>query len=94
MPTTSIKLTAELKKRVAKMAKQAGNSPHAFMLKAIERQTEQAEKRAAFVAEADAALKELLDTGLAYDAKEVHASLRARLQGKTVPPLKPIQWRK
>ena len=52
-----------------------------------------AEQRASFVAEALAAEQEMLETGLGYDADDVHAYIDARLAGKNPdrPVLKP--WR-
>ena len=82
MPTTSLKLSQELRQRAAIAAQQEGISPHAFMLQAIERATRAAERRAEFVADALAARDEMLSSGLGYDADEVHAWLKARSAGK------------
>lgn len=79
--STSLKLPPKLKARVASAAKRAGKSPHAFMLEAIERQTEQQELRQRFVADALAAEAEAEESGLGYDADEVHAAMDARAQG-------------
>src|SRR5690606_29632255 len=43
---TTLKLPQELKERVRSAAQEAGISPHAFMIAAIEQQTRLAEKRA------------------------------------------------
>ena len=93
--STSIKLPPKLKSRVATVARRAGKSPHAFMLEAIERQTEQQEARQRFVADALAAEAEALESGLAYDADEVHAAMDARARGKRTPRagLKARAWR-
>lgn len=53
--TTTLKIAADLKRRVVAAAKAADKSPHAFMLEAIERQTRLDEQRRAFVADAVAA---------------------------------------
>ncbi|WP_374580389.1 CopG family ribbon-helix-helix protein [Pseudoduganella sp.] len=94
MSTTSIKLSEELKERAASAAQELGLSTHAFMVEAIRQATEQTEIRAQFVAEALAARAEMLETGTGYDAGDVHAYLRKRLQEKDTqrPPAKP--WRK
>lgn len=93
MASTSIKLPPELKKRVAAAAKAAGESPHAFMLKAIERQTSLAEARQAFVRDALAARGSMDRTGAGYEAAEVHAYLTGRLHGKRARRPKPELWR-
>jgi len=63
MSTTSLKLPDELKQRIAEAARRAGITPHAFMVAAIEQATASAETRAHFVAQAEAARKDMLDSG-------------------------------
>ncbi|OGT83328.1 MAG: hypothetical protein A3H91_17485 [Gammaproteobacteria bacterium RIFCSPLOWO2_02_FULL_61_13] len=91
--STSLKLPEKLKSRIAKVARGSGQSAHAFMVGAIERQTAAAEKQQSFIKEALAARVDLDKTGLAYDWTEVREYHRARLQGRpaTRPKLKP--WR-
>lgn len=87
MPTTSLKLSDELKQRAVAAAEKSGVSPHAFMVRAIEQAATAAEQRAAFVAEAQAARDQMLTTGKGYDATEVHAYLKSRIAGnKTAKP--------
>lgn len=93
MPTTSLKLSSELKKRVAVAAGERGVTPHAFMLGAIEDSARAAELRAAFVDEAERARKSVLRTGKGYDADAVHAHLRNRLQGVRGPKPRAVAWR-
>lgn len=92
MPT-SIKLPEKLRSRVAKVARGSGLSAHAFMVRAIERQTAAAERQQSFIKEALAARVDLDKTGLAYDWAEVREFHRARLQGRPAarPKLRP--WR-
>jgi predicted transcriptional regulator len=90
---TSIKLPAKLKDRIDRIAKQEGETPHALMVRAIESQVDAMERHAQFVADAIAADKEMQETGLAYDGKEVHAYLRARARGRRVKRPKPVSWR-
>lgn len=94
MATTSLKLPEDLKERAASAAQELGVSTHAFMVEAIRQATEQTEIRAQFVEEAIAARAELLESGVGYDANEVRAYLRKRLQDKNAsrPTAKP--WRK
>lgn len=93
MAATSIKLPSDLKKRVAAAAKAAGESPHAFMLKAIEQQTAMAEMRRAFVEQALEARTSMEETGVGYEAVEVHAYLRARAEGRRAERPTPKPWR-
>jgi len=91
---TTLKLPQELKERVRSAAQEAGISPHAFMIAAIEQQTRLAEKRAEFVAAALDGEREALESGMGYEAEEVHAFLEARAsKGKgSRPKAKP--WRR
>jgi predicted transcriptional regulator len=93
MPTTSLKLSPELKKRVAAAAGERGVTPHAFMLGAIEESARAAELRAAFVTQAEDARKALLRTGKGYEADAVHAHLRNRLKGIRGPKPRAVAWR-
>lgn len=92
--TTTLKLPPELKARVARVAKGAGKTPHAFMVDAIAQQTDLAEKRRRFLADAMTAGEEFERTGLGYAMQDVHAYYRAKLRGgrATRPRLK--QWRR
>jgi predicted transcriptional regulator len=45
--TTTLKLSDELKARIASAAQQTGKTAHAFMVEALELQTELAERRSA-----------------------------------------------
>lgn len=53
MSTTTIRLSEELKARVARAAKRAGTTPHGFILEAIAEKADQAERRADFHDEAE-----------------------------------------
>ncbi len=89
--TATLKVPAELKARIAKIAKKTGRSPHAFMLEALERQTSREEGIEAFVAEA-AASDRAIDKGEeVYAAEDVHAWLTRLARGEKVPRPKP--WR-
>ena len=83
--TTTLKLPDHLKKRIAPLADSAGQTPHAWMVEAIETQATLAEKRKAFVADALAAEEEVRRTGLVYRADDVHRYIRARASGKKAP---------
>jgi predicted transcriptional regulator len=93
MSTTSLKLPDELKLRAVSAAQTQGLSPHAFMVQAIEQAASAAERRHGFVAVALAAREQLQATGKAYDADEVHAYLKARVQGCKDTKPKAKSWR-
>ena len=92
MSTTSLKLSDELKQRAVAAAEKKGVSPHAFMVQAIEQAATAAERRAGFVGEALAAREQMLGTGQGYDAREVHAYLKARISGNTATKPKARSW--
>ncbi|NHZ99371.1 hypothetical protein [Massilia sp. CCM 8734] len=94
MSTTSLKLSTELKERAAAAAEKLGISTHAFMIGAISQAADAAEQRAEFVAQAQAALADMRETGMGYDADDVRAYLRERLSNPDTarPEAKP--WRK
>jgi predicted transcriptional regulator len=79
---TTLKLPPDLKGRVAHAAQAAGKSAHAFMVEAIEQQTQLAERRQEFIASALAAEAEVAQYGLVYDGDEVLSYMKARLDGK------------
>ena len=80
--TTTLKLSGELKARIALAAQQTGKTAHAFMVEALELQTELAERRSAFVTDALLARDEVARYGLVVDADEVFDYLKARAEGK------------
>ena len=91
MPTT-LKLSAELKQRIESVVRETGQSAHAFMLEAIERETRLAEERQRFVDEALEARAEFARTGAGHDAQEVHAYFAARARGKRATRPKVRHW--
>ena len=91
---TTLKIAADLKRRVVAAAKAANKSPHAFMLEAIELQTQLDEQRRAFVAEAVAARSEALTRGEGFAATDVHRYMAARVRGERTARPKVRTWRK
>ena len=94
MPPTTLKLPTELKDRIRTVVAGTGQSMHAFMLEAIERETRLAEDRKQFVADAVAARDDFERNRLGYDASEVHAHLRARAAGRKSARPKAKRWRR
>lgn len=93
MPATTLKLSPELRSRIAEAAKNSGTTPHAFMVKAVEHQTALAEQRQSFLADARAGERQVLEAGKALDADEVHAYFRARVKGKKAARPRLKAWR-
>ena len=91
---TTLKIAADLKRRVVAAAKAADKSPHAFMLEAIEQQTRLDEQRRAFVADAVAARSEAITSGEGYASADVHRYLAARVRGDRAKRPKVRTWRK
>jgi predicted transcriptional regulator len=94
MSVTALRLPPDLKKRVAKLAKDMRQSPHAFMVEAIAEKTELTARRLAFLRDAVAAQRESNETGTVYDAAEVHAYMRARAKGEKAKRPRARRWRK
>jgi len=93
MATTSLKLPDALKQRINTLAELAGKSPHAFMVDVIAEQTERVEKRYAFIQSALEAKKDFDQTGIAYDADEVHGFMHARIKGLNPVALVPKKYK-
>jgi predicted transcriptional regulator len=93
MAATSIKLSDELKARIAPLAEADGISPHAWMLRALAAETDRAEKRAEFFAEG---LKRLERAGAGapmYAAEDVFEYLDRRLHDESATRPAPRQRR-
>ena len=91
MATTSLRLPDALKQRVNALAAQVNKSPHAFMVDLIAAETVRIEEDRAFMAHAEASLKHYQETGVGYDADEVHAYLPAKIQGVMFSEPKPVK---
>ena len=95
MPTvaTSLKVPRRLKARIERLAKRAGESPHAFMVRALEGQVEAVERYQAFVADGMRADEAMQRSGVGYEADDVHAYLAAMVAGRRVRRPRPVRWR-
>ena len=80
--TTTLKLPAPLKARIAPLAEAAGKTSHAWMVEALEAQAALAEMREAFIAEAEASAAEIDAGAPLYAAEDVHAYIVARARGE------------
>lgn len=93
MSTTTIRLTDELKARVARAAKREGVSAHNFMLEAVSEKTEQAERRADLDAEAERRYARIVATGKTIPWEEMRKYLEDRIAGRPArrpAPRKPV----
>ena len=89
--TTTLKLPEELKARIAPLAEATGESPHAWMIEALEDRVVKSEAYAEFLAEALEADREMTETGEGYAMEDVHRYLRDKLEGKPAKRPKPIK---
>ncbi len=80
--TVSLRLPAELSKRLAKLAKKTNTTAHALMIDAIREKIEAREIQLSFYAEAQRRLREMKKSGDGIAAEEVFAYLRAKSEGK------------
>lgn len=78
---TTLKLPESLKARVQALAGETGQTPHAFMLQAIEAQATAAELRRDFVASALRAEQEVTEYGKVYSLDELSRYLKAKVAG-------------
>jgi predicted transcriptional regulator len=91
---TSIKIPGQLKSKIEKMARASGETPHAFMLRALEVQAEAAERYQEFLQDGIKADEAMQRSGLGYAARDVHEYLAARAAGKPARRPRPLRWRK
>lgn len=89
--STILKLPETLKEQVAQLADEAGKSPHAWIVEAIDALAKQASTRRLFYAEARQSLAEYQRTGVYYPAREVHRYFLARASGREVRRPKPAK---
>ena len=80
--TTTLKLPEELKSRIASLAESAGKTPHAFMVEALEAETQRSELRRNFVRTALKAEQEVATYGEVYAMDAVHRHFADKLAGR------------
>jgi predicted transcriptional regulator len=91
---TSLKLPAELKERLADVAERSGQSPHAYMVKALEDRIAQDELAEQFLADAIVADRQMRRSGKGYAANALHRYIAARLAAKNPKRPRARRWRK
>jgi predicted transcriptional regulator len=93
MTTTTLRIPANLKQRINKLAKSSGTSVHSLLLEAIAQKADELELRTAFHSEADVRLNELLNSGVGMDWHDMRTHLIARVSGKKSKSPKVRSWR-
>jgi predicted transcriptional regulator len=93
MAATSLKLPDSLKKRLVRLAAGAGQTPHAFMVEALAREADRAERRAEFAEHAAASEREAMDSGKTHALETAFDYLEAKAAGKTVRRPRARSWR-
>ena len=81
--STTLKIPEDLKLRIAHLAEIAGKTPHAFMVEALEAETQRSELRRDFVATALKAEQEVAKYGEVYAMDAVHKYFSDKLAGKS-----------
>jgi hypothetical protein len=93
MAATSLKLPDPLKRSLAQLAKEAGTTPHAYMVDALAREVQRAQLRARFVATAAKSEREAVSSGKAHSLDAAFEYLEAKLAGKSARPPRARAWR-
>ena len=82
MATTTIRISNELKARVAAAAERAGKTSHGFILEAIAEKAEQEERRSDFDEVAERRLADIIASGKTVPWGDMRTYLEDRLAGK------------
>jgi predicted transcriptional regulator len=95
MPTvaTSLKIPGDLKSRIDKLAQKTGKTTHAFVLSALEEYVSRTELAEQFLEDATEADERMQRSGVGYDARDVHAFVTAKAQGKRARRPRVKRWR-
>ncbi|MCZ8132209.1 MAG: hypothetical protein O9284_13050 [Steroidobacteraceae bacterium] len=83
----------DLKQRLAKLARSAGQTPHAFMVETLKREAERAELRARFAQYADVAEREALTSGRGHALDAAFDYLEQRVAGRGARRPRARSWR-
>lgn len=81
MSTTTIRLSDELKSRVAEAAERAGTTAHSFILEAIAEKINQEQLRNDFHDLADARYAKIVSTGKTISWNQMRHYLEERIEG-------------
>ena len=82
MSTTTIRLTEELKHRIARAATRKGTSAHAFMLDALTDRVDEDERRQDFYDAAEQRYEAIIASGMTIPWSEMQTYLKSRAAGR------------
>ena len=85
MPTTTLRLPDELKRRIAMAAERKGTSPHAFMLNTLAERVSEDERRDDFHATAERRYAEIVASGRTIPWSEMRTWLEDRFASGATP---------
>jgi predicted transcriptional regulator len=88
--TTSVKLSEGLKERVSAIATVAAQTPHAYMLEAIEEKVARDEKRQDFIRSGLESLAHFKKTGIVYTHADLKRFIMQKAAGKNPRWPKPL----
>lgn len=94
MSTTTLRLPAELRARIAKLAAKSGRTAHGVMLDAIAQKVGEEELRASFYSDADTRFTEMLESGVGIPWHDMRAYLKTRAGGRKARAPKARTWRR
>jgi predicted transcriptional regulator len=89
MSTTTIRLSKELKDRVARAAERAGTTSHGFILEAIAEKAELEERKATFIETAEERYAGIVTSGKTIAWSEMRQYLERRISGSPARRPKP-----
>lgn len=91
MSTTTIRMSEDLKARVAALVRCSGTTAHGFILEAIAEKAAREEGRADFDTVADERFARLVASGRTVPWSEMRAYLQARLAGEDAERPVPVE---
>jgi predicted transcriptional regulator len=93
MSTTTLRLPPELRERITKLTENTEVTAHSFMLDAIAEKVANEELRRGYLAEGNARLANMLETGIGIEWSEMRRYLGERARGALAAPPKATRWR-
>jgi predicted transcriptional regulator len=85
VPTTTIRLSKELKDKIARAAERTGKTPHSFIVEAIAEKAELEERRASFIETAEQRYGRIASSGKTVPWSEMRQYLERRVSGSAAP---------
>jgi len=92
VPATTLKLSEDLKRRLAKVARARESTVHAFMVEAVERATELAERRQEMIEAAVEAREGFARSRLGVSMENVADYARRRVKSSKAKRPRAVRW--